>query len=367
MMSEKEWGEQASEMMRSWAEAQRTLWDAWTEMAYRAAKKTPTFNDVADEWQKLATQSLQAWGEAGDPIARRVAEQFVASQGVMLRFVDFAAQAWESAAPKLEAGADWQAALQDSMEQLRQRWLGLPAQAEAITQDMEALWQLYLDQWRAFGQPWGSALSSAPGLLGRTAAGDPAAMVELSEAYRQAYQQTLGKMAQSPNLGMARESTARLQEGFDAFVTMQLANVEYQAVMAEIWEAAFKQFGEDLAALAEQEKKIESVRELVLLWTRGAEGIFLEAFRGERYTLAQGKLLNATMQYRIAQGRLLEDQMESLGLPTRSEVDEAHRRIYELRKELKALKKQVAELKCLHPNGEAPQPKRRTAGQKKGE
>ena len=84
-------------------------------------------------------------------------------------------------------------------------------------------------------------------------------MFELSDTYRQAYQQTLGKMAQSPNLGMARESTARLQEGFDAFVAVQMANVEYQAVMKETWDAAFKQFGEDLAALAEKEEKIESV------------------------------------------------------------------------------------------------------------
>jgi class III poly(R)-hydroxyalkanoic acid synthase PhaE subunit len=363
-----DWREQAADMMRSWAEAQRALWDAWSEMAYGAAKKTPSFNDITDEWQKLAAQSLKAWGEAADPIARSTAEQFVAAQGVMLRFVDFAAHAWETAAPKIKSGADWQEALSDSMEQLRQSWLGLPAQAEAMTQDMDALWQLYLDQWHAFGQPWGNVWSSAPGLMGRGVAGDSAAIFELSNAYRQAYQQTLGRLAQSPNLGMARESTARMQEGFDAFVAWNLANVEYQAVLGEVWEAAFKQFGEDLAAMAEKEEKIESVRELVMLWTRGAERIFVDAFRSERYTLAQGKLLNATMEYTIAQRRIIEEYMEMFDLPTRSEVDEAHRRIYELRKEVKALKKQVAELKCLKDAGTpAPSSRRKTASQKKGD
>ena len=366
-MNNQDWSEQASNMMRSWADAQRALWDAWSEMAYGAAKKAPTFGDITDEWQKLAAQSLKAWEDAADPIARSTAEQYIAAQGVMLRFVDFAAHAWETAAPKIKSGEGWQEALSESMEQLRQRWVGLPAQAEAITQDMDALWQLYMDQWRSFGQPWGSAWSSAPGLFGRAVAGDSAAMFELSDTYRQAYQQTLGKMAQSPNLGMARESTARLQEGFDAFVAMQMANVEYQAVMKETWDAAFKQFGEDLAALAEKEEKIESVRDLVMLWTRGAERIFLDAFRTERYTLAQGKLLNSTMQYRMAQGRVLEEYLEMFGLPTRSEIDEAHRRIYELRKEVKALKKQMAELKCLQEAAApAPSARRKSTGQKKG-
>lgn len=343
-MSDQGWIEGSAEMMRSWSEAQRTMWEAWMGMARGSAAKAPTFADISAEWQKLANQSLQAWSAATDPVARSTAEQFIAAQGVMLRFMDFAARAWETAAPKIKSGADWQEALNESMQQLREGWVGLPAQAAAINQDMQSLWELYMQQWRAFGQPWETIWNRAPGLMGRAAAGDSAALFELSDAYQQAYQQTIGKLAASPNLGMARESVSRLQEGFDAFVSWNLASTEYQAVLGEIWEAAFRQYGEDLAALAEKGEKITELRELVLLWTRGAERIFLEAFRGERYTLAQGKLLNATMQYRSKQRRILEDYLEAFDLPTRSEIDEAHRRIYELRKEVKALKKQLAGL-----------------------
>jgi class III poly(R)-hydroxyalkanoic acid synthase PhaE subunit len=360
-MSDKTWGEQNAEMLKAWSEAQRTMWEAWMDMARATSQQTPAFADVADEWQRLATQSLQAWSAAADPIARSTAEQFIASQGVMLRFMDFAARAWETAAPKIKAGSDWQQAFAESMEQLRAGWVGLPAQAAAINQDMTDLWQLYLDQWRTFGQPWENVWNRTPGLWGRAVAGESTAIFELTNAYQQAYQQTIGRLAASPNLGMARESSARLQKGFDSFVAWNLASLEYQAVMAEIWDAAFKKFGEDLADLAEKGEKIESVRELVMLWTRGAEQIFLEAFKTERYTLAQGKLLNASMQYRIQQRRILEDYLEAFDLPTRSEIDEAHRRIYELNKEVKALKKQVAELAgAQNARKPAPAPKRRT-------
>lgn len=365
-MNDKDLTEQTAEMLRSWSDAQRTMWEAWMEMANSTSKKAPSFIDIAVEWENLATQALQAWTSATDPLARRTAEQIIASQGVMLRFVDFAARAWETTAPKIKSGDEWQEAFFNTIEQLRKSWLGLPAQTVAITEDMDALWKLYLDQWRAFGQPWENVLNKSPALLGRAASGESAAMFELSSAYQEAYQQTIGRLAGSPNLGMTREFTSRMQEGFDAFVAWNLASVEYQAVISEIWDATFKQFGEELVIMAEKGEKVESVRDLVMLWTRGGEQTFLGAFQSERYTLAQGKLLNATMQYRICQRRIIEKYLEMFDLPTRSEVDEAHRRIYELSKEVKTLKKKVSTLESKGETAKInPKPKRQPAQRKK--
>jgi class III poly(R)-hydroxyalkanoic acid synthase PhaE subunit len=341
-MSENDWSEQAAGMMGSWMDAQRAMWQAWMDWAANSSnKETPSFADIADEWQKLAMQSVEAWGAAADPIAQSTAEQFIAAQGVALRFLNFSAQAWETVTPKIKSGEDWQKAMEDVMEEFRQRWVNLPADAEAMSQDVEAMWKLYMDQWRAFGQPWETVWTRGPGLWGRAVTGDSAALFELADAYHTAYRQTLGRLATSPNLGLTREFNARLLEGFDAFTALNVAGAEYQAVVAETWDAAFKQFAEDLAGLAERGEKIDNVRDLITMWTRGAENIFLDAFRTERYTLAQGKFLNANMEYRISQRRIVEKYLEAFDIPTRSEVDEAHRRIYELRKEVKALKKQI--------------------------
>ena len=95
--------------------------------------------------------------------------------------------------------------------------------------------------------------------------------------------------------------------------------------------------------------------------------MFLEAFRTERYTLAQGKFLNANMEYRISQRRIMEEYMEAFDMPTRSEIDEAHRRIYELRKEVKGLKKQLNELQAAGETAAKPAPssKKRTSSPRK--
>jgi class III poly(R)-hydroxyalkanoic acid synthase PhaE subunit len=148
----------------------------------------------------------------------------------------------------------------------------------------------------------------------------------------------------SPGLGLTREFNEKLQLGFDAWVSWQLATMEYQGVVGELWEQAFKQFQEDLIALAEKDEKIETLRDFVLLWTRGAEQVFTDAFQTEKYVLAQGQMLNAAMAYRVHEREIIEVLLNLYDLPTRSELDETHRRIYELRKEVKALKKTIAEM-----------------------
>lgn len=53
--------------------------------------------------------------------------------------------------------------------------------------------------------------------------------------------------------------------------------------------------------------------------------------------------MNAALIYRQRQQQLMEVFLKLNDLPTRSEVDEIHRSIYELRKEMKTLKKAFAE------------------------
>ena len=54
-MSEDNWSEQAAKMTQSWMDAQRTMWQAWADMA-NSAKPAPTFADLPDDWQKKALE-----------------------------------------------------------------------------------------------------------------------------------------------------------------------------------------------------------------------------------------------------------------------------------------------------------------------
>jgi hypothetical protein len=66
---------------------------------------------------------------------------------------------------------------------------------------------------------------------------------------------------------------------------------------------------------------------------------FAQTFCSEDALEAQGNVLNSAVTYRLYPQQLMEVFLKMNDLPSRSEVDEIHRSLYELRKEIKSLKK----------------------------
>jgi class III poly(R)-hydroxyalkanoic acid synthase PhaE subunit len=314
--------------------------ESWADWASTAFPFSPTF---VEQWGKMVKQSMESWKDETAPIARNTAEQYLAVQETSMQFLEFSERVWKAMGPNFATGEDWQASFERTLEEGLEQWAQLPTTLMGTVKDVNGLWQLYTQQWQSFGQPWTSIMQAAPD-LSRASLGDSTALTGLSDLFRDAYEQTLGRLVTSPNLGMTREMNEKIQAGFDAYVTWQLAAQDYQAVLADTWGLAINKYMEELVSMAERDEQIDNVRQLILLWTRGAEKIFTEAFRTEKYVLTQGKMLNAAMAYRVNQRLIIEDYLKSYDLPTRSELDEAHRRIYELRKEVKALKKAVAKM-----------------------
>jgi class III poly(R)-hydroxyalkanoic acid synthase PhaE subunit len=314
-----------------------------------SAKPTESESDEItnpfDLWNKIAQESVKVWTDSTAAIAQSTAEQFFSVQETGLRFMELTANAWETLAPKMAAGEDWQEDLQNLVDQFREGWLTLPQSATEITKDLNQMWELFVKQWQSFGQPWDAALRQAPEHLTRVISGDSKGIIDLSNLLQQAYQGSLAGLVKSPGLGLTREYNEKIQQGFDSWMSWQLASLEYQGILNEIWKQAFEKFFLELVSMAERGETIDTIRDLILLWTRGAEDIFTENFRTERYVLAQGKMLNAAMVYRKRERSIMESYLSLYDLPTRSELDEAHRRIYELRKEVKRLNKSLEEIR----------------------
>lgn len=343
-----DWVEYSKSITEAWGEAQKKLWETWAEaMSVKSGSTTTSStSDMTDVWSQITQQNLEGLQAGAAPIARATTEQFFAVQETAIRFLEFSTRLWEAIGPKIQAGDDWVATFEKNLEQFRTQWIQFPDIAQGTAEDINRLWNDYLQQWQRFGQPWIEAMQRSPEFLARMMTGDSTAYIGLSNLYREAYQGSYAQLVSSPGLGMTREFNEKFQSGFDSWVSWQLAVMEYQGVVGELWERAFKKFQEDMIGLAEKDETIDNLRDFVLLWTRGAEKVFTDAFQTERYVLAQGQMLNAAMKYRVHEREIIEVFLNLYDLPTRSELDETHRRIYELRKEVKALKNAIAELKA---------------------
>lgn len=338
--------EQAEAMVKAFTEAQTKIWESWSDLVRAAPAPMPLYPGAADQWRKLAAQGVKAWTGETEQVVKDVAERLLGTQDVVMRFLEVSATAWKALAPKVDAGEDWQTILSSYTGYLRQQLLPSPQGMAKAVEDTDELWRLYLEEWQKLGQPWAESLRRAPWHFGQAAMGDGSALIQLTNLYWDSYERTFGRLLESPSLGHTREQNERLLKGFDAWLDFRRASLRYQVVLGEAWAHAFEQLMRKLVSLAEAGETVDSLRQLLSLWTDTMDEAFLDVFRSEEYIRIQGQLVNKAMAYRIQEREIVEAFLKTSHIPSRSELDEAYRSIYELRKEVKELRKALQEVKA---------------------
>ena len=204
------------------------------------------------------------------------------------------------------------------------------------------LWLLYVKRLQKLAQLWAELLPQSLD-MSRIASGDDSVLFEPINFYWNIYEKTVGSFLQSPTLGYTREFNHKLLGGFDSWINFYKASFDYQLVLLNVWAKAFDELMRELATSEEKSRTIQNWRQFLQVWSSLFDRVFAETFRSQDTVEIQGRFLNAALSYRLHQQQLMEVFLKINNLPTRSEVDEVHRSIYELRKEVKSLKKALAE------------------------
>ena len=190
---------------------------------------------------------------------------------------------------------------------------------------------------------WAEPLRLSLEIASRAVVGYASAVSEATNLYWDIYEKTFGSVLQSPSLGYTREFNNKLFKSFDAWINFSKASVDYQLVLVEGWLKAFEELTRELASSKEKDETIQNWQQFLQVWSSVFDRVFAQTFRSEDALEIQGKFLNSAMTYRLRQQQLMEVFLKMNDLPSRSEVDEIHRSIYELRKEIKSLKKSLAQ------------------------
>jgi class III poly(R)-hydroxyalkanoic acid synthase PhaE subunit len=338
--------EQSETMVKALTEVQQQMWDSWVSLMRAAPCAIPVSPGMADQWREFATRTLKGWTTDAEQVAKDVSQRLVTTQDCVLRFLELSLSTWNAVAPKIEAGEDWHAVLSKYTEQMRQQFALSPQGIGKATQDWGELWRLYLEEWQKLVQPWADSLQRAPWRVGQASTGDGSALVELMNLYGDAYERTFGRLLESPSLGHTRELNEDLLKGFAAWMDYRRASFEYQVELSETWARAFEEFIRNLVSQAEKGETVQSLRQLLFQWIDVIDQMFAKHFRSDEYIRLQGHLLNTAMTYRLREREIVEAFLKTSHLPSRSELDEAYRRIYHLRKEVKELKKSVHAMKA---------------------
>ena len=179
--------------------------------------------------------------------------------------------------------------------------------------------------------------------------------------YLEGFQQQSQRWQQLPAFGQYREHQERWQ-------ALQLAQQDYQhrteafnALMMKCAQRAFDVFEDKLTAHEEPGRQLASARALFDLWIDSAEQAYAEIALSAEFREVYGALTNAQMRLRAAIQLEVEHLTGLFGMPTRTEIDSAHRKIADLERALRravsAGARPVAERRAAPaPRAPAPEP-----------
>lgn len=144
-----------------------------------------------------------------------------------------------------------------------------------------------------------------------------------------------------PAFGFAREHQERVQQLAQSYVDYQKQSQAYNSLMAEAGQDAFSLFEDKLAERSEPGRQITSARALFDLWIDAAEEAYAQIALSPRFRDAYAALVNSQMRLRAGVQKEVEQASGNLGIPTRTEIDAAHRKIVQLERELRRLRDEL--------------------------
>jgi hypothetical protein len=154
--------------------------------------------------------------------------------------------------------------------------------------------------------------------------------------------EALQRMAEGPRLADLWNVERQFAEVFRAWIRLRQRSFEHNKVMLDAWTRAAGAFAKRLNERSERgEPPLDSVRAFLTLWGETANQILLETQRSDAFLQTQREVLKASTDLRLAQRKVAEFYSEMFGYPTRAELDDVHKAVTELRRELRALKRSM--------------------------
>jgi len=140
----------------------------------------------------------------------------------------------------------------------------------------------------------------------------------------------------APAFGYMREHQEHYQKMALAFVEFQQATKAYNALIMKSSQRSFEILELKLAERSEPGRQIDSVRALYDLWVDSAEEAYAEIALSDEFRTVYGNVVNSQMRVRSQMQQEVERIGVDLGMPTRTELNSVHKRMHDLRRELRA-------------------------------
>ncbi len=152
------------------------------------------------------------------------------------------------------------------------------------------------------------------------------------------YDEGIKRFSEGPVFSGISDIDNRIAKAMDGWLELGGKNQDYYEILLKNWMSAYDRFLEHVQSVNASEDNELTPRKLIELWLNIANEELMTMHRSDEFLRAQRELIKASSEYRLYEQDIAEVVCDALHIPTRKEVDDLHKTITELRREVRALK-----------------------------
>jgi len=351
------WTEQTESMMKMWNDALKQFSGGLNSgmPGLSGISAMPDLSNLMHWFKPGLLSGFPAWGgEGGDATTSQAAAgNLFATQAMMMQGLEVLTKAWQAISPSLSTGKPWQPDFDGFLRQWGDELRGAPGRFSATGVGMKDLMGSFLGaEWGPLLKPWLASIQGT-GLGGPMGDMLTGGQFPLQKMLGMGTEPAFQDLAQIPMMGVNREQIAKISRAFDSHVDLRKAAYKYQTAMGKVIGEAMKETIEKLVELAKKDEQLSGIRELMRIWVKTTDKKLTQMYITEEFTAIQAEMSTASLNNKLAQRAVLEMILTQLDIPTRTELDDAYKTLYNLKKGVRELRTDTVDVRNAHKQAEA--------------
>jgi polyhydroxyalkanoate synthase subunit PhaE len=306
------------------------------------------FQDVYATWEKSVSDALRGSGAADANFIRETLLKSLSSSNAYLKLYELWLPLFKAIQQKGVSPDSIKELIEPvKFQEMLDRVFGFNPDAGAqLAEQVKTLLESYAHSSQGFMKPWMEASEKGFRTVPQMMEGHPESFMKVFHTMFGAFDSTVGRVFHVPAVGKDREKVELLLRSLDVLSVYLAKNTEFEHTMYITGLAAFEQMIAAVAEKVNQGEEFKDFGEFFNLYITVNEKAYAALFRTEAYAKMQGELLEASLEVRKHSFKLMELYLYDLPIALRSEMDDLYKTVYELKKKVKGLEKQLVEVRA---------------------
>lgn len=191
--------------------------------------------------------------------------------------------------------------------------------------------------------PWVESSSDLMDSVMKGAFADPKGFLEFFKLWKKNYGETFGKMLNAPQFGIDRNNYEMQMKTIDKLITFIGNYLELNIMLSNLVTDSTEKVVKESFEMIKKGEAPRTFEEFYKYWRKTTSDEFDVLFYSDEFAQFLGNFVDSLMLLKIDLDRVMEESLKWVPIPTNSDMDSLYKTVYELKKEVRTLRRHIRE------------------------